>query len=482
MITFLMAAAYCKMVGHRQPAVHERMRLALVVAAVAACQATPPVAPAPHGVTGHLALAPTAKVTATRGPLFVTWLTVDEMKAFATNNATMQLLRDVVTRAEIVPDVDARAGITYTAHPGHGAAIVILALVDLSHSGIIGLLGAGESLQGASAPFAVSDATVAAPPITLTPASRQRDRESCVGPAFALERIEDPAVRGTTGNDTSRRACVLVPKSYASHPERHYPVIYVLPGLGGDDQETLDDLDRDLEAIVIAVDTSTKTGSSYLVDSPTSGAWDSFFTTKLIPYIDAHYRTLPRRDARALMGHSTGGFNAMSYGLRHPDLVGVIASSSPDGLDFSVWLGSGHLPAWIREFARVEHDLGGGGQFISYAADWSPSGRGFEWPFDASGAIVPRVMDRWIANTPAAWLRDPARVAAFKPLSGHIYLTVGDTDEFDLRDPTVAFSRELAAAGIVNELVVTHGGHGTHEHDQMKAAFAFCSTKLAPAQ
>ncbi|HEV7557967.1 MAG TPA: alpha/beta hydrolase [Kofleriaceae bacterium] len=458
------------------------MRLVPLVAVLASCQPAPPVAPAAHGVTGHLVLAPAAKVAGTRGPLFVTWLTVDEMKAFATNNASMQLLRDVVTRAEVVPDVDARAGVTYTAHPGHGPAIVILAVVDLSHRGIVGLFGAGDSLQGGSAPFAVTDTTTTAPPITLTPSSRGRGAESCVGPALALERIDDPAVAGTVGNNTSRRACVLVPKSYASHPERHYPVIYVFPGLAGDDQETLDDLDRGLEAIVIAVDTSTKTGSTYLVDSPTSGAWDSFFTTKLVPYIDAHYRTLPHREARALMGHSTGGFNAMSYGLRHPDLVGVIASSSPDGLDFSVWLGSGHVPAWIRDFARVEHDLGGAGQFISYAADWSPSASGFDWPFDASGAIVDHVMARWIANTPGAWLRDPARVAAFKPLAGHIYLTVGDTDEFDLHAPTVAFSNELTAAGIANELVITHGGHGTHEHDQMKASFGFCASKLEAAR
>jgi len=70
--------------------------------------------------------------------------------------------------------------------------------------------------------------------------------------------------------------------------------------------------------IVVAVDTSTRTGSTYLIDSPTSGNWDAFFAKRLIPYIDAHYRTLARGEGRAIVGHSTGGFNAVSYGMRHP--------------------------------------------------------------------------------------------------------------------------------------------------------------------
>jgi predicted esterase len=65
-------------------------------------------------------------------------------------------------------------------------------------------------------------------------------------------------------------------------------------------------------------------------------------------------------------------------------------------------------------------------------------------------------------------------------LSGHIYLTVGERDEFDLRPPTVAFSKALAAAGIDNELVVSSGGHDdTAEH--MAAIVKFLAAKLEPA-
>jgi enterochelin esterase family protein len=236
------------------------------------------------------------------------------------------------------------------------------------------------------------------------------------------------------------------------------------------------------ETIVVAVDTSTKTGSTYLVDSPTTGAWDTFFTKKLIPTIDARYRTLAHRQGRAIVGHSTGGFNSVSYGFRHPDLIGVIGASSPDGLDFETWLyDAGALRPWIRDFQRVERGLGGAGQLISYAADWSPAKGGYDWPFDDAGAVVKSVMERWIASTPAAWLRDPQKLAALKPLDGHIYLTVGESDEFDLRPPTVAFSKELTAAGITNEIVVTPGGHGTQKEHMVEIA-KFCAAKLEAAK
>ena len=74
-----------------------------------------------------------------------------------------------------------------------------------------------------------------------------------------------------------------------------------------------------------------------------------------------------------------------------------------------------------------------------------------------------------------------ARVAAIAPLSDHIYLTVGESDEFDLHPPTVAFSKALTATGIGNELVVSSGGHeGTAEH--MAAIAQFLTAKLEPAE
>lgn len=444
-----------------------------------------PAAPQPAGglaLTARVALDPGSKPAQTRGTLVVMWLSASEREAFESGKVTVGMLRELVTRAELIGEIDAAQERKFTVHVPRGR-VALYAAIDVSKMGIASLLGLGDgTLTGMSPLFDVGDATTESPAIVVSGRPMRTPREFCQGDRLTLEHIEAPEVAGTFGNPTSRRFCVRVPVGYADRPGWRYPVIYALPGLHSTDNAVIAAYNLDPpDTIVVAVDTSTKTGSTYLVDSATSGAWDTFFTRRLIPYVDANYRTLARREARGIIGHSTGGFNAVSYGMRHPELIGAIAASSPDPLDLSVWLtADGAVRPWIRDFARVERGMGGVGQFISYAANWSPAEGGYDWPFDDSGALVERVWQRWLANSPRSWLRDPARVAALAPLSGHIYLTVGESDEFDLRPPTVAFSKALTAAGIDNELVVSAGGHdGIAEH--MAAIVKFLAAKLEPA-
>lgn len=456
--------------------------VALVFCACHATSTSPPVEPSVATVTGHVAVDPAAGPATTRGPLFVTWVTEAEKAALDQGKPPIVLVRDLVARGVVAGDVDAARNAAFTLPAGRGR-IALIAALDVDHVGLPVIQGEGKAtLVGSTAVFDNGPDGAAAPVITLARHPRPERPETCQGDRLTLEHIEAPEVVGTVGNPTSRRACVRVPPGYAEHPERHYPVIYGLPGLLSTDAAVVPGYHLDLDdTIVVGVDTSTRTGSTYLVDSPVTGRWDTFFTRDLIPYIDAHYRTLPRREARAVVGHSTGGFNAVSYGLRHPELIGVIGASSPDGLDLPVWFGTGTVKPWIAGFARVERGLGGAGQFVSYAADWSPSASGYDWPFDASGHLIDSVMARWIASSPTTWVRDPARAAALKPFSGHIYLAVGDSDEFDLHAPTVAFSKTLTEAGIANELMVTHGGHGNRPQ-HLAAIAKFCAAKLEPAK
>jgi S-formylglutathione hydrolase FrmB len=465
------------------------IRVGVLLGLIGCHTAAQPAAPNPTGglaITARVALAPGARPAQTRGTLAVMWLTAGEKEAFESGKVTVGMLRDLVTRAELIGEIDAAQERTFTVHAPRGQ-VALHAVVDVGKTGIEALLGRGDgTLSGMSPLFDVGDvgdAAIEAPVIVVSSRPHRPPRDLCQGDRLTLEHIEAPEVAGTIGNPTSRRFCVRVPVGYADHPGWRYPVIYALPGLGSTDSAVIGSYDLDPpDTIVVAVDTRTTTGSTYLVDSATNGDWDTFFTRRLIPYVDAHYRTLARRRARGITGHSTGGFNAVSYGMRHPDLIGAIAASSPDGLDLAAWLvPDGAVRPWVRDFARVERGLGGVGQFISYAANWSPAEGGYDWLFDDSGALVERVWQRWLANSPHSWLRDPARVAAIAPLSGHIYLTVGERDEFDIQPSTVAFSKALTAAGIGNELVVSPGGHdSTAEH--MAAIVKFMAARLEPAE
>ena len=42
----------------------------------------------------------------------------------------------------------------------------------------------------------------------------------------------------------------------------------------------------------------------------TTGDFEHFIARDLVAYIDAHYRTSPKRSSRGLVGHSMGGYGA----------------------------------------------------------------------------------------------------------------------------------------------------------------------------
>ena len=56
--------------------------------------------------------------------------------------------------------------------------------------------------------------------------------------------------------------------------------------------------------------------------------WETFHLDAVRPFIEARYQTRTDRDGRAIAGLSMGGFGAMSYAARHPDLFGFAASFS----------------------------------------------------------------------------------------------------------------------------------------------------------
>lgn len=73
---------------------------------------------------------------------------------------------------------------------------------------------------------------------------------------------------------------------------------------------------------------------SYAVNSENLGPYGDAITRELIPYIDAHFRTISRPWARVLTGGSTGGWEALAQQIFYPDMYGGTWSLCPDSLDF----------------------------------------------------------------------------------------------------------------------------------------------------
>ena len=133
---------------------------------------------------------------------------------------------------------------------------------------------------------------------------------------------------------------LLLPRDY-DRTTRRYPVLYLLHGSTQQHstwgRPTL--LDHTAGAIVVMPDMDRTRYA--LADGSPERAAERFITSELVDYIDAHYRTVATRDARAIGGLSIGGFGAMYLGLRHPDAfaaVGAFSAPFETGGDPMTWL------------------------------------------------------------------------------------------------------------------------------------------------
>ena len=144
----------------------------------------------------------------------------------------------------------------------------------------------------------------------------------------------------TAGFD--RRLTVYTPAGYEDSKTR-YPVLYVLHGVGGDEDawvtqgratQILDNLIARGEAkpmIVVFTNGNISQEAAPLENStgytrPTpslpqtmEGTFEQSFP-EVVKFIDSHYRTIAKKQSRAVCGLSMGGFHTLYLSLNYPDL------------------------------------------------------------------------------------------------------------------------------------------------------------------
>ena len=133
---------------------------------------------------------------------------------------------------------------------------------------------------------------------------------------------------------------VYLPAGYAAEPERRYPLIYLLHGRGDKMSAwthvlpLLDSMIASGEVpplIAVMPDAPWSRRGSYYVDSAHAEGRpvETALMRELLPHIDASYRTIVRRNARAVGGYSMGGYGALRYALAWPELFGAALVMSP---------------------------------------------------------------------------------------------------------------------------------------------------------
>jgi S-formylglutathione hydrolase FrmB len=168
-------------------------------------------------------------------------------------------------------------------------------------------------------------------------------------------RIEHISVTGTHVN-------VLLPPHYHRDRSTRYPVLYLFHGAFSDEDSFSTQTDllaftaaqpEHLQAIVVMPDGGLLPAGRDWVDG--KHPQETFVIETLLPYIDAHYRTLGDGGHRAGAGFSGGGMNAAVYAARHPELFAAVGSFSgfldpfdPAGIDV------------VNDFVGYDDELCGG--------------------------------------------------------------------------------------------------------------------------
>jgi len=123
---------------------------------------------------------------------------------------------------------------------------------------------------------------------------------------------------------------VAVPNSYATSPNRRYPVIYALHGITMDEVSIATYYARSVfniagTADIIWVFPNGGRNSKFIDAVPGSPMFgvemaESAIINELIPAVDAAFRTIPDQRHRFITGVSMGGAGSLRLAFRHPHL------------------------------------------------------------------------------------------------------------------------------------------------------------------
>lgn len=283
------------------------------------------------------------------------------------------------------------------------------------------------------------------------------------------------------GDAVDREVIVFLPPSYAKETSRRYPVVYALHGYSiGAEQWTHEiHVPQTIEGafaqgakemIVVLPDSKTIHNGSMYSSSVTTGDFENFIAHDVVAYIDAHYRTIPERLSRGLVGHSMGGYGATRIGMKHPDVFGSLYIMSPCCLSprpagpvnpavekALLTVKNADDSAKLPFFERAQ---------LATAAAWSPDPLNPPLYLDLptkDGVPQPDVLAKWTANSPLAFLDQYVfNIRRYRAIS----IDVGDQD--GLRADTLKLHEALDKYRIAHSFEVYSGTHTSRVADRFQ--------------
>jgi len=299
--------------------------------------------------------------------------------------------------------------------------------------------------------------------------------------------VEHIKVHGTAlegnleGDAVDRDVLVFLPPGYATQKSRRFPVVYALHGysIGADQWSKEIHVPQTIEGafaqgaremIVVLPDSKTVHNGSMYSSSATTGDFEQFIAHDVVAYIDAHYRTLPGRLSRGLVGHSMGGYGASRIGMKHPDVFGSLYIMSPCCLA-ARQAGAGNpegdkaLEAVKTPEDSAKLPFGLRAQLASAAA-WSPNPKKpplyLDLPVE-NGVVRQDVIAKWAANAPLAFVDQYiGNLRQYRAIA----MDVGDQD--GLRTGAAKLHEILDSYGLANTFEIYPGTHTSAVADRFQ--------------
>jgi S-formylglutathione hydrolase FrmB len=302
--------------------------------------------------------------------------------------------------------------------------------------------------------------------------------------------VDAPSLAGNPLGDPSRRAVLVwVPPGGAAG----LPTVTFLHGYGGTVRgwtqaslfaptvpERLDALVTGGEippVVGVFPDGATALGGTQWTNAPAVGRYQDLVADDVVRAVEAQLGTLARREARAVVGKSSGGYGALCLGRDRPDVFALVAAHAPDCYfeycylpdlpkTAAALLGAADPSTWLEATRRKARETKlGGGDFtplsvLAMAAHYSPNPAaplGLELPFALPSARLREdVWARWLEHDPVRFV--PRAAPAFRRLAG-VFLDCGTRDEFNLRWGTRMVADALREAGVPVEHQEFEDGH-----------------------
>ena len=221
--------------------------------------------------------------------------------------------------------------------------------------------------------------------------------------------------------------CVLLPPSYDDHPAKRFPVLYFLHGLGGDHTflvsnggwGLIEDAWEQKRLGEFVIITPQADVSFYINARNGIPKYEDFFIHDFVPQMEKKFRIDASRSGRAVGGVSMGGYGALRFAFKYPQMFVSVGA---------------HMPALLEQLPHGANNVG----FTMFF------GTAFGSPLDET---------YWKENSPFVFARS-------RNLRGlNIYVDCGDQDNYGFDAGTRALDKLLGERHVPHEVHIYPGQH-----------------------